>query len=78
MKNTKQTANETTNEITNEMTNDTEINTQTSTVYTEQQIKEAFNRGHDEGYIAAIHQIRRAISDYLIDLEISINLKHQS
>ena len=71
MKNT----NETTNEITNEITNDTETNTQTSTVYTEQQIKEAFHRGHDEGYIAAIHQIRRAISDYLIDLEISINLK---
>ena len=73
MKNTKQT----TNEITNEITNDTETNTQTSTVYTEQ-IKEAFHRGHDEGYVAAIHQIRRAISDYLIDLEISINLKHQS
>ena len=75
MKNTKQTTNETTNEITNEITNDAETNTQTATVYTEQQIKEAFNRGHDEGYVAAIHQIRRAISDYLIDLEISINLK---
>ena len=74
MKNTTQTTNKTTNEITNAA----ETNTQTSTVYTEQQIKEAFNRGHDEGYIAAIHQIRRAISDYLIDLEISINLKHQS
>ena len=72
MKNTKQN----TNEITNEITNDTETNTQTSTVYTEQQIKEAFNSGHDEGYVAAIHQIRRAISDYLVDLEISINLKH--
>ena len=75
MKNTKQNTNETTNEITNEITNAADTNTQTSTVYTEQQIKEAFNRGHDEGYIAAIHQIRRAISDYLIDLEISINLK---
>ena len=72
MKNT----NEITNEIANEITNDTETNTQTSTVYTEQQIKEAFNSGHDEGYVAAIHQIRRAISDYLVDLEISINLKH--
>ena len=65
-----------TNEITNKITDDTETNTQTSIVYTEQQIKEAFNSGHDEGYVAAIHQIRRAISDYLVDLEISINLKH--
>ena len=62
----------------NEKTNNTETNIQTSTVYTEEQIKEAFNRGHGEGYLEAIHQIRRAISDYLIDLEISINLKQQS
>ena len=47
-------------------------------VYTEDDMRTAYNEGQKTGYTAAVRQIRSAINDYLNDLLITIGVNGQN
>lgn len=52
-------------------------NKEAANVFTEDDLRVAYNEGQKAGYAAAVRQIRTSVNDYLNDLLISIEVNSQ-